>query len=44
MDSEVHRDILLHPELRRAGIGVIRTDEGNLCGRGSFWVTELFYG
>jgi hypothetical protein len=44
MDSQVHRDIILHPDLRRVGIGVIRADERNLCGRDSFWVTELFYG
>jgi uncharacterized protein YkwD len=44
MGSDVHRGILLHPKLRRVGIGVIRADEANLCGRGSFWVTEIFYG
>jgi uncharacterized protein YkwD len=44
MESEVHREILLHPRLRRVGIGVIETDERNLCGRGSFWATEIFYG
>jgi uncharacterized protein YkwD len=44
MRSEVHRDILLHPRLRRVGIGVLQIDEANQCGRGSFWTTEIFYG
>jgi uncharacterized protein YkwD len=44
MSSDVHRGILLHPRLRRVGIGVLRMDEANHCGRGSFWATEIFYG
>jgi uncharacterized protein YkwD len=44
MSSDVHRGILLHPHLRRVGIGVLRMDESNDCGRGSFWATEIFYG
>jgi len=44
MNSDVHRGILLDARLRHVGIGVIRADEQNLCGRGSFWVTEIFYG
>jgi uncharacterized protein YkwD len=44
MNSEVHRSILLHPRLSRVGIGLIEANEANRCGRGSFWVTELFYG
>jgi uncharacterized protein YkwD len=44
MTEDVHRTILLHPKLRRAGIGVVRADERNRCGRGSFWATEIFYG
>src|SRR5262245_11094040 len=39
-----HRDIMLEPKLRRIGIGVIKDRSRNLCGRGSFWATELFYG
>jgi uncharacterized protein YkwD len=44
MRSDVHRGILLHPRLRRVGIGVLRVDEANQCGRGSYWTTEIFYG
>ena len=39
-----HRVIILDPRLRRIGIGVIKVSKKNICGRGSFWVTELFYG
>jgi len=42
--SDHHREILLHPKLRTVGIGPIRNDEKNSCGRGSFWATELLYG
>jgi uncharacterized protein YkwD len=42
--SDVHRGILLHPSLRRVGIGVLRVGDANQCGRGSFWTTEIFYG
>ena len=44
MTENFHREILLHQKLRRAGIGVVRADERNRCGRGSFWATEIFYG
>jgi uncharacterized protein YkwD len=44
MASSVHRDILLHPRLRRVGVGIVRTPGATRCGRGSYWVTELFYG
>jgi len=44
MTEGFHRTILLHPKLRRVGIGVVRADERNRCGRGSFWATEIFYG
>ena len=44
MGSSVHRAILLHPDVRRIGIGVIRPDRRNLCGRGSIWATEILYG
>jgi Cysteine-rich secretory protein family len=39
-----HRRILLHPKLRRVGIGVVRTRARNACRRGWLWATELFYG
>lgn len=39
-----HREIMLDARLRRIGIGVIENRSTNLCGRGSFWGTELFYG
>jgi hypothetical protein len=44
MHSEHHRDILLHPKLRKVGIAAIRNEERNACGRGSLWGTELLYG
>jgi uncharacterized protein YkwD len=39
-----HREIMLDPRLRRIGIGVVEDRSRNLCGRGSIWATELFYG
>ena len=44
MHHAEHRVILLNPKLRRIGIGVIKDDSANQCGRNSFWSTELFYG
>lgn len=44
MTEAFHRSIILHPKLRRVGIGVLRADERNRCGRGSYWATELSYG
>jgi uncharacterized protein YkwD len=44
MRSDVHRGILLHPKLRRVGIGVIRVDVHNRCGPGSLWATAMYYG
>lgn len=44
MTEAFHRSIILHPKVRRVGIGVVRADESNHCGRDSFWATELFYG
>jgi uncharacterized protein YkwD len=44
MTEAFHRSIILHPKVRRVGIGVVRADENNRCGRDSFWATELFYG
>ncbi|HJS27667.1 MAG TPA: CAP domain-containing protein [Actinomycetota bacterium] len=44
MRHAAHRAIMLEPKLRRIGIGVINDRTANICGRGSFWGTELFYG
>jgi uncharacterized protein YkwD len=44
MSDAAHRSILLNRNLRRVGIGVIKNDARNRCGRGSFWTTEIFYG
>lgn len=44
MRHRPHREILLHPDTRRVGIGVVKTDTTNACHRGWFWATELFYG
>ena len=44
MTEDFHRTILLHPKLRRVGMGVVVADERNRCGRGSFWATEILYG
>ena len=39
-----HRRILLHPKLRRVGIGVVQTRARNACQRGWYWATEVYYG
>jgi uncharacterized protein YkwD len=44
MRHAAHREIMLEPRLRRIGIGVLKDRSRNLCGRGSIWATELFYG
>ena len=44
MRHDAHRVIMLEPKLRRIGIGVIKERSKNICGRGSFWASELFYG
>ena len=44
MSEAFHRTILLHRDLRRAGIGVVKARHNNRCGRGSFWATEIMYG
>jgi uncharacterized protein YkwD len=44
MNHGPHRAILLNGALRRVGIGVIKNDAQNHCGRGSMWATEIFYG
>jgi hypothetical protein len=44
MTEDFHRSIILHPKLRRVGIGVVTADTKSRCGNGSLWVTEIFYG
>jgi uncharacterized protein YkwD len=44
MHDAAHRAILLNRKLRRIGIGVVKVDTRNACGRHWFWTTELFYG
>jgi uncharacterized protein YkwD len=44
MSESFHRTILLHRDLRRVGIGVVKARQNNRCGRGSFWATEIMYG
>ncbi len=44
MHEPVHRDILLNPRLRRAGVGVIPTEGKTSCGRDAIWATSLMYG
>jgi len=44
MNHDAHRVILLNSNLRRVGIGAVRNDTKNHCGRGSIWATEIFYG
>jgi hypothetical protein len=44
MTEPFHRSIILHHHLRRVGIGVVKANARNRCGRGSFWATEIMYG
>jgi uncharacterized protein YkwD len=44
MHHALHRKIMLSPDVRRVGIGVIKDTGESLCGRDAFWATELFYG
>jgi uncharacterized protein YkwD len=44
MRSSEHRANLLNRDVRRIGIGVIKQNARNACGRRSFWETQLFYG
>jgi len=44
MTEDFHRTIILHRDLRRIGIGVVKARHHNRCGRGSFWATEIMYG
>ena len=44
MHHAAHRDIILNGRVRWIGIGVVKVDSSNACGRHWFWTTELFYG
>ena len=44
MHHAAHRDVLLNGRVRWVGIGVVKVDSSNACGRHWFWTTELFYG
>lgn len=44
MGEEFHRSIILHPKLRRAGVGIIRVDGRSACGRDQYWATVIMYG
>ncbi len=44
MGEDFHRSIILHPKLRRAGIGVILKNGKSACGRGQVWATAIMYG
>ena len=44
MHSDAHRANILNRDVRRIGIGVIKQDTRNACGRHWFWETQLFYG
>jgi uncharacterized protein YkwD len=44
MGESFHRSIILHPDLEKAGIGVIRVDGKSACGRDQLWATAIMYG
>lgn len=44
MRSAEHRANILNGDIRRIGIGVIKVNARNACGRHWFWETQLFYG
>jgi len=44
MRSSEHRANILNRDIRRIGIGVIKVNARNACGRHWFWETQLFYG
>jgi uncharacterized protein YkwD len=44
MAEPTHRDIILLRDVRRVGIGVVRSKGKTSCGKNAFWVTEIFYG
>lgn len=44
MHSADHKANILNRDVRRIGIGVMKVNARNACGRHSFWETQLFYG
>ncbi|HEX5951403.1 MAG TPA: CAP domain-containing protein [Actinomycetota bacterium] len=44
MSEKIHRSIILHPALERAGIGAIATPGKTACGRDQIWTTAIMYG
>jgi uncharacterized protein YkwD len=44
MHSDAHRANILNRDVRRIGIGVVKDNARNACGRHWFWETQLFYG
>jgi uncharacterized protein YkwD len=44
MNSAPHRANILGRGFRRVGIGLAVANRRSLCGRGSVWVTQVFYG
>jgi len=44
MAEPIHHDIILLRDIRRGGIGVIRSEGKSSCGKDAFWLTEIFYG
>ena len=44
MRSAAHRSNILERSYRRVGLGVVIAPDRNLCGRGSVWATQIFYG
>lgn len=44
LHSEVHRSILLNPQVERIGMGAIRAAGSSACGRDRIWATGIVYG
>lgn len=39
-----HREIILLPGLRRAGVGVVLAEDESMCGADQLWATVMMYG
>jgi len=44
MGESFHRSIILHPDLQKAGVAVIRVAGKSACGRDQVWATAIMYG
>src|SRR5512141_156326 len=44
MSESFHRTIILHPDLQKAGVAVIRVGGKSACGRNQLWATAIMYG